>query len=101
MDNNLNESPMGGANNKPQTPPNNYLILSIVATLLCLPLGVMGIINSSKVDGLYAAGDYEAAQRYSNEAKKWSKYGIIGWGVFMVLYIILIVILGIGAAAVN
>ena len=35
------------------TPPKNWLVESILVTLFCcLPLGIAGIINASKVEGL-------------------------------------------------
>lgn len=97
MENNLNSN--GG--NLPQTPPKNYLVESILVTVLCcLPLGIMGIINATKVEGLYAAGDYESAQRYADEAKKWCKFGLIGGIVVAVIYIIFMIVGG-GLAALG
>ncbi|WP_165020230.1 MULTISPECIES: CD225/dispanin family protein [unclassified Dysgonomonas] len=89
MENNLNEN--GGTfNSAPQTPPKNYLVESILVTVLCcLPFGIMGIINATKVESLYAAGDYESSQRAADDAKKFCKYGLIGWGVVVVIYVIL------------
>lgn len=58
--------------------PNHMLwtILStIIATLTCCPLGLLGIIgivNSNKVNTLLAAGDAPGALRASNTAKTWA-----------------------------
>lgn len=50
--------------------PNNYLVLSIVGTIIgCVPLGVPAIVFSAQVDNRYAAGDYEGAARYSRTAR--------------------------------
>lgn len=56
----------------------NYLVWSIISTVLgaclCCPLGLLGIVGivfSSKVNGLLAQGDLEAAQRASKNAKTW------------------------------
>jgi hypothetical protein len=89
MENNLNEN--GGTfNSAPQTPPKNYLVESILVTILCcLPLGIMGIINATKVESLYAAGDHESAQRAADEAKKYCKYAVIASAVVIVIYVIL------------
>lgn len=49
--------------------PQTYMWQSIVVTLLCcLPFGIAGIVNASKVSGLYAAGQYEEAQKASAQA---------------------------------
>ena len=38
--------------------PDNYLIWAILTTILCcLPLGIVAIVYSSKVDTLWSAGD--------------------------------------------
>jgi len=81
--------------------PKNWLVESILVTLFCcLPLGVVGIINASKVDSKYASGDYAGAQQSSAEAAKWTKIGFfVGLGV-SVLYIIWIVAMG-GMAAMQ
>ena len=53
--------------------PDNYLVWAILSTLLCcIPLGVVSIVYSTKVDGLYNAGDYQGAQQASNNAKQWA-----------------------------
>ncbi|WP_226469224.1 CD225/dispanin family protein [Luteimonas panaciterrae] len=56
----------------------NYLAWSIISTVLgaclCCPLGLLGIVAivfSSKVNGLLAQGNLEAAQRASKNAKTW------------------------------
>lgn len=84
---------------QPTTPPKNYLVESILITILCcLPLGIAGIINATKVEGLFAAGDYDGAQHAADEAKKWCKYGLIGGIVVGVLYAIYMIVV-VGAAA--
>lgn len=83
----------------PTTPPKNYLVESILITILCcLPLGIAGIINATKVEGLFASGDYTGAQHAADEAKKWCKFGLIGGIVVIVIYVIFIII---SAAAGN
>lgn len=87
-------------NNQSGIPPKNYLVESILVTLFCcLPLGIVGIVNASKVEGLYRSGDIVGANNASAAAKKWSLYGAIIGGIGVFLYIILFVIMGIGAAA--
>lgn len=81
-------------------PPKTYLLESILVTLFCcLPLGIVGIINATKVESLFYAGNVEAANRASAEAKKWVKYGAIAGFVVIALYMILVVFIGVGTAA--
>ena len=66
--------------------PDNNLVLAIICTICCcLPLGIVGIVKASKVNGLYYAKQYEAANLAAQEAKKWS---LIGIGVGLVINII-------------
>lgn len=67
-------------------PPKTYLLESILVTAVCcLPLGVVGIVNASKVESRYYAGDLEQAHYYSREAKRWTTYGLIGGAIPLVL----------------
>ncbi len=63
--------------NQPQQPPvDNNMVMSIVSLLLFWPLGILAIINVSKVNSVLAVGDTAGAQHASAEAKKWSKWAI-------------------------
>jgi hypothetical protein len=91
----------GGAPSQNVAPPmpDNYLVWAILTTILCcLPLGIVSILNASKVSSLYASGDYEGAQKASADAKKWAMWGAIGGGIGIVLYLVLMFALGLGAA---
>jgi Interferon-induced transmembrane protein len=75
----------------PQQPagqqPDNYLVWSILTTLFCcLPLGVVAIVKSSQVSGLWAQGRYAEAQESADAAKKWVKWSVIAWVVGAVIY---------------
>lgn len=51
------------------------IVSTIVATLACCPfglLGIVGIVNSNKVNTLLATGDTAGALRTSNNAKTWA-----------------------------
>ena len=75
--------------------PNNNLAWALVTLLACcMPLGIVSIVYSMKVDTLYFQGQYKEAQENADLAKKWAIGGIISAVVFLFLYIILIVGLG-------
>jgi hypothetical protein len=80
-------------------PPKTWLLESILVTILCcLPLGIVGIIQASRVETRYYAGDIAGAKRASDEAGKWTKIGAIAGVVGVLLYIIFIVIIGVAGA---
>lgn len=79
-------------------PPKNWLVESILVTIFCcLPFGIVAIINAANVNSRLALGDYAGAQEASLNAGKWVKYSLIGWAVFAVLYVIFVVVMGVGA----
>lgn len=56
--------------NQPTTPPENYLVWAILTTILCcLPLGIVAIVKSSKVNTYWAQGNFVRAQKESDSAK--------------------------------
>ncbi len=82
MDQNL---PLGN------TPPKNWLVESILVTILCcLPFGIAGIVFASQVNTKFAAGDYAGAEKASQDAAKWTKIGFFIGLAGLVLYMILI-----------
>ncbi|MDR2232656.1 MAG: CD225/dispanin family protein [Tannerella sp.] len=94
------QSSGSGYDNQVRPPmPDNYLVWAILSTILCcLPLGIVSIINATKVSSTYALGDYAGAQKASDDAKKWAMWGAIIGGVGIVLYIIFIVVLGVAGS---
>lgn len=71
--------------------PKTWLTESILVTLCCcLPFGIVGIIYASKVEGLYIAKQYEAANYQSSQAKKWVTlgfiFGLIGGIIYLIYY---------------
>lgn len=85
-------------NKNNQRPPKTWLVESILVTLFCcLPFGIAGIVNASKVESRFYAGDIDGANRSSEEAKKWTIWSFwIGIAVVAIYSIILIA----GAASV-
>ena len=68
---------------KPHNPPKSYLIESILVTVFfCIPFGIIGIVNASKVESLYNNGDYEGAENASKTAKRWMIIGLVSGFVF-------------------
>ncbi len=65
--------------------------------LCCLPFGIVSLVYSNKVSGLWASGRYAEAQGAANSAKKW---GIIGAITGPIIYIIITVLYIILVAAV-
>ena len=53
--------------------PNNYLALSIIATIFCCwPFGIPAIVNAARVDKYWREGDNEHAEEASKKAKRWT-----------------------------
>lgn len=66
----------------------NYLVHSIIATLLCcLPAGVVGIVYAAQVNGKLAAGDYAGAKKSSDQAKLWIIISVAAAFIFWVIYL--------------
>lgn len=84
-----------------QRPPKSWLLESILVTVFCcLPLGIVGIVNATKVESRFYAGDVTGANQSASEAAKWTKIGFwVGIGV-AVCYAIFVFFLG-GAALIG
>jgi hypothetical protein len=79
------QSPIG-------SPPQNYLVWSILTTLFCcLPFGIAAIVKSSQVDGLWRSGDVAGAHKASADAKKWATVSAVIGGVVIAIYLIALV----------
>ncbi len=83
-------------NSQLQQKPDNYLVWAILSTLLCcLPLGVVAIVKSTKVDNLWLSGNHAEAIEASKQAKLWS---IISAGVGLggsIIYLIIMMFVAI------
>jgi hypothetical protein len=56
--------------------PRTWFVESILVTIFCcLPFGIAGIVNASRVETRHRLGDYTGAIRSSEEAGKWTKIG--------------------------
>ncbi len=79
-----------GITNAPGAKPDNYLVFAIITTVLCcLPLGIVSIIHSTKVDNLWNSGRYAEATAASNQAKQFAIYaaiaGVIVGGIYLMM----------------
>lgn len=73
-----------------QQEPENYLVWAILCTVLCcLPFGIVSIVYSNKVSGLWAQGRYPEAQEAANNAKKWAIIGAIVGAAASVIFILI------------
>jgi hypothetical protein len=81
---------------QPAGQPKNYLVWSILVTIFCcLPFGIVAIVKSSQVNGLWAQGQYAEAQAAADSAKKW-----VTWAVVVGL-IVNVIVIGINVATMN
>lgn len=86
-----------GAQNQAQIPransgimPKTWFVPSILATIFCcLPFGIIGIINATKVESLYKSGDIAGSIEASENAGKWTKYAVLTGLIVGVLYFVL------------
>lgn len=89
--------PQGGA---PAGQPNNNLIWGILVTVLCcLPLGIVSIVKSTQVSGLWAQGRPAEAQKAADDAKKFAVWGAIAGVIVFVIVIIINLVVGFSATS--
>jgi len=95
-ENQSNQQNIGGQATAPVAPPKTWLVESILVTLFCcLPFGIVGIVNASKVESQFNVGNYQAAEKASKEAAKWTKLGFwIGIGLAVLYIIYMFVVIG-------
>ncbi|MBQ2969311.1 MAG: CD225/dispanin family protein [Bacteroidaceae bacterium] len=61
--------------------PDNFLIWSILSTVLCcLPTGIVAIVYANKVDSLWHAGNHLEAEEAAKNARLWT-FISLGLGV--------------------
>lgn len=91
--NSYNNNSCSGSNScspRPWLPcPETNLVWGILTTIFCfMPFGIVSIVYASKVNNLYLNGQYEAAVKASDSAKKWALISLatsVGLGVIIVL----------------
>jgi Interferon-induced transmembrane protein len=76
--------------------PDNNLVWAILSTVLCcLPLGVVAIVKSTQVSGLWAQGRFAEAQKAADDAKKFAMWGAIAGVVVAVIWVLIAVVGGV------
>lgn len=69
--------------------PKTWLVESVLVTVLCcLPFGIVGIVNASRVQSLWAQGFYDQALKASKTAGTWVAVAFftgLALGVFYLL----------------
>lgn len=95
----MEQSPLG---QMPVARPKNWLVESILVTIFCcLPFGIAGIVFAAQVNSKYDTGDYTGAEIASKNAAKWTKIGFFTGLVLGILYILAIVLGGMGVFFMN
>lgn len=88
--------------NEVSTPPDNHLAYAILSTILCCwPIGIFSIIKSTKVNSLWQQGDTAGAQKASEDAKKFAIYAAVAGVAFLVIYLIIVLVFGVGGAMLD
>lgn len=84
----------GCQNQTPEIKPDNWLVWSILCTVLCcLPFGIAGIVYSAQVDSNWNQGRHEEAYRCAKKAKLFTLIGIISSAAGYVLYVGFIIVM--------
>lgn len=78
--------------------PDNFLVWAILSTLFCcLPFGIVSIVYASKVDSLWASGDYDGAKEAASKARTWFWWSLGTAIALWIVYILFYAILGVAA----
>jgi hypothetical protein len=85
----------GGPGQEAYAPaPSNHLVWAILVTLFCcLPFGIVAIVKSSQVNGLWDSGRREEAYRAAAAAAKWCWASAICSLIGGVIYFVFIFLL--------
>src|SRR6201999_3397120 len=69
------------------------LVWAILSTVFCcLPLGLVAIVNSTRVSGLWSQGLHAEAEAAAKKAKRWTIISVVAWAILALGAIILWVI---------
>ena len=72
-----------------QQRPQNFLVPAILVTLFCfLPTGIAAIVFANQVNSKWGVGDFQGAQKASQNAKIWT---FVSLGVGLLIGLIIII----------
>ena len=75
--------------------PDNYLVWTILSTILCcLPIGAVGIYYSTQVDKLWAQGDLAGAQDKARTARNLAIVGAVISVAVLVVWVLVVAVVG-------
>lgn len=83
----------------PQQKPDSNLVWAILSIFCCWPFAIVAIVKAAQVDGLWARGEYAAAQDASAQAKKWALISLIVGIAAYVIYFLFYAVIGCAALA--
>ncbi|WJZ03950.1 CD225/dispanin family protein [Corynebacterium freiburgense] len=90
----------GGMPGNGMMKPENYLIFTILSTIMCcLPLGAIGIYYSLQVDKCWEQGRVADAEAAGKKAKNFAIASCVSIVIFMVIYFIFIALVGFAGVA--
>jgi hypothetical protein len=70
-------------------PPENNLVWGIVATVVfCMPMGIVSLVKSSRVNTLWAQGRFDDAHRAARSAKKWAIWSAVVWVLGLIALVV-------------
>ena len=81
----------------PAKPDNNMLWAILSTVCCCLPFGIVSIVYAAKVNGLYLAKQYDAANQAAEQAKKWAIISAATSIAVNIIYFIFYAFLGLGS----
>lgn len=92
----------------PKTWLTESILVTILPFLLCGStfslLGIIAIVNASKVESLFLRGEYDASDAASKQARKWTKITFwisIGWILVLILFVVAMFVFGVSMAGLN
>ena len=65
--------------------PSNSLVISIIGTVLCWPIGLWGLLKAVKVNSLWASGNHAEAYKAASSARTLGIVSIIVGAIVSVI----------------
>mgnify|MGYP003301148292 CR=1 FL=1 len=71
--------------------PRFWMKRCVLTTILCPPLGIIGVINSIKAEEYYHRGMHSLAEKRAEDARKWALWGLCIFSIVSLMTISLFV----------